>query len=146
MLLNIYFTLIRSVIDYFLILYPVKSENNKNRLQIIQNNSLRIIGNYKQDEISINQLHKKFDIATIEHREIEIKDRYLKTNKESGNPMLHQLIMDFKNFSENCEIRFPTPLSDLYIQFGGYKELTAEEMAQENLGWANLLDIISSTL
>ncbi len=44
-LLQVYNVLIRSVMDYSAILMPVICETNKNKLQVIQNNALRIILN-----------------------------------------------------------------------------------------------------
>ena len=139
-LLNIYYTLIRSIIDYFLLLYPVLNDMNKNKLQIIQNKALRIIGNYRQDEISIEELHEELEVEYISTRAINLKERYLKINTKSGNPMLHHLLLDFRNFAEKNTIKFQTPLSEIDIQTNGYLEITAEEMAQQALGIENLFE------
>ena len=57
--------LIRSVMDYSAILMPVICETNKNKLQVIQNNALRIILNKpKLTKTRIVDLHLESKLET----------------------------------------------------------------------------------
>jgi hypothetical protein len=63
-LIQIYNVLIRSIIDYSVILSPIISKTNLNTLQIIQNNALRII--FKKPLMSRNTSRTKLIFINFE--------------------------------------------------------------------------------
>ena len=73
-LINIYYTLIRSVIDYSSIISPVICKTNLKQLQIIQNNALRTILHVKKIEhLNIDELHRRAGVDKLEIRFKELR-------------------------------------------------------------------------
>ena len=135
---SVYYALIRSIIDYTLIVYSVLSEKNKEALQIIQNKALRIIYNCSI-EISVNELHRIANEKKISERAIEVKENYLEKNTKSDNPVVKQLLWDFRNYLEQTPgERFPTPLDKLDLEKHGFYDLSLEDYVEMELGISNI--------
>ena len=76
----------------------------------------------------------------IHERAEELKEKYLDKNLASENPMVRQLLWDFRNFIEKeNEVKFPTPLSKADIERHGLLELCMDDCIEMELGIANLL-------
>ena len=94
-LVNIYKSLIRSLIDYSALMVTKISNGNMNKLQIVQNNALRTI--YQKfwhgagTEFSNDQLHQLAQIEPIEDRLRKLNSRYLEQAEESKNPLINTL-------------------------------------------------------
>ena len=108
-LLVIYYALIRSIIDYSLILYPILSNAIKNQLQIIQNKALRIIASKKVDEISIKELHELLKVDMISTRAKDLRDRYLSKNIDTENPITIITLYEYEQCKDEFT-KFPTLL------------------------------------
>jgi len=107
--LVIYYALIRSIIDYSLILYPILSNAIKNQLQIIQNKALRIIASKKVDEISIKELHELLKVDMISTRAKDLRDRYLSKNIDTENPITIITLYEYEQCKDEFT-KFPTLL------------------------------------
>lgn len=108
-LLNIYILLIRSLLDYSSTLYHCLNSENKKKLQIIQNNSLRIIF-HKPIQTPISELHKIAKIDTIEMRFKKLNSRYIFKNLINQNPLFCELVSEFLNYSAARIVKYATPL------------------------------------
>jgi hypothetical protein len=88
--LIIYFSLIRSNIDYASVLNNHVSDYCKKRLQGIQYNSLRLILN-KPLAYSSTEMHKNLKLNTIQERSKYLHEKYKKESKEN-NPIIKKFI------------------------------------------------------
>jgi len=114
-LLQVYNVLIRSVMDYSAILMPVICETNKNKLQVIQNNALRIILNKpKLTKTRIVDLHLESKLETLEERFLKLRRRYVQKAIINSNPVIVELIDEYKNFKGGRLLTKKTLLCDLY--------------------------------
>jgi len=114
-LLQVYNVLIRSVMDYSAILMPVICETNKNKLQVIQNNALRIIlKKPKLTKTRIVDLHLESKLETLEERFLKLRRRYVQKAIINSNPVILELIDEFKNFKGGRLLTKKTLLCDLY--------------------------------
>ena len=107
-LLKIYNSLIRSVIDYSLFLYPILSAQNQTYLQTTQNNCLRIIYRIHYDPdnlVSNTTLHKNANLETIAERACFINSRYKFQCLLNNNPIIVDLINDFEEFKNTFETK-----------------------------------------
>ena len=98
---------IRSLIDYSLFIYPLLSSSNKSSLQAIQNNALRIILK-KTIDTDIKELHMIGKIEDLFTRSQSLKNRYLNSAINKGNPLIKDLRDDFlifKNLKRNKNIK-----------------------------------------
>ena len=114
-LLQIYTTLIRSVIEYSAIIAPVINKTNFKHIQIIQNNALRTILHVKKIEhLDIDELHKRAGIEKIDTRLKYLRKKYIEKSIEFKNPLIEETINEFNRFKKR-EVKFPTLLCDLSI-------------------------------
>ena len=98
--LQLYKSLVRSLIDYSLFMFPILSNKNKRRLQYIQDSALRII--YKKNfEFDINTLHQWSDLETLENRAINLLRKYFDQGKMNQNPLIAELLNNFEKFEKN---------------------------------------------
>ena len=96
-LLQLYKSLVRSLIEYSLFMYPLLSITNKKTLQAIQNNALRIIFK-KSIDTKVAELHSIGLIETLEERSHNLKVKYLNTAEINNNPLIKDLREDFELF------------------------------------------------
>jgi hypothetical protein len=77
LLIKIYKTLIRSVLDYACVSLAALTVDLRKSFEIIQNNALRIILNIKlSDEVSIENLRAMAGVSSIEERHTMLLDRH----------------------------------------------------------------------
>ena len=100
-LLNIYKSLIRSILDYSSFIIDSISQSFIKKLEAIQNNVLRIIFQTKWDELSTNELRENANIIRIEDRLKTLNKRYLKKALLNNNPLIKELIDGFLMFRTN---------------------------------------------
>jgi len=101
--------------DYSAILMPIISETFKNKLQVIQNNALRIILNKpKIMKTKIVDLHSEVNLETLETRFLKLRRRYVQKAISNNNPVILELIEEFKNYKGGRVLTRKTLLCDLY--------------------------------
>ena len=101
--------LIRSLLDYSSLIYHCLSSENKNKLQLIQNNSLRLIF-HKPLHTPIIDLHKLANLDTIESRFNKLNSKFIFKNLVNKNPLVCEVVSEFLNFSAARIIKYATPL------------------------------------
>jgi hypothetical protein len=133
-LVILYKSLIRSILDYSLFMYPVISPKHQKSLQAVQNNALRIIsGEY---QLSSSELHRSFNIDRLDARSRELTSRYLLGCFSHNNELITELISnysEFKNKSEYNQLK-PNPkfaitktLLDSFIQLDEEENISSVE-------------------
>ena len=96
---NIYKSLVRSIIEYSSILQPILRCKETELLNLIQNNSLRIINNKKLiDKVSIKMLEESSKIENLGSRLNTLRNRFIEKAKSSENPLIIELINDYYNY------------------------------------------------
>ena len=104
-LTQIYNVLIRSVLEYSSILAPALAKTNLNTLQVIQNNALRtILKKPLLTRTSIIDLHKSAKIEMLKVRFETLSTRYVQKAMVNKNPIITELIEEFKNFSSGGRV------------------------------------------
>jgi hypothetical protein len=99
-LVNIYKSLVLSIIEYFGYMACTVSITNMETLQGIQNAALRMIFD-KRKECDIQDLHTKANIKPVKIRLQELTGRYLEGALASSNPLIEDLTEDYKEICEN---------------------------------------------
>ena len=97
-LLLLYRSLIGSIIDYSLFIFPILSNTNKRKIQHIQDSSLRLIFNKKYD-YSSQLLHDEAEFETLEVRSIRMLKLYFSKGEINFNPLCSELIEGFEIFN-----------------------------------------------
>jgi len=96
-LVNLYKTLVRSVIDYSLFFFCILSIQAKAELQTIQNDCIRLIKNVKLvDKITIEKLHEMAGLETLEERATFLLNSYISKARASNNELTCKLINVFE--------------------------------------------------
>jgi hypothetical protein len=99
LLIKIYKTLIRSVLDYACVTLAGVTVDLRKSFEIIQNNAFRIIFNIKlSDEVSIERLREMANVSSIEDRHTMLLDRYYENALLTDNPLLKDLFLGYKSF------------------------------------------------
>ena len=93
-LMNIYQSLIRSLIDYTGFMFDYLSTANKTKLEAIQNYALRVIFR-KPREFGNENLLELAKIDTISARSNAINNRFLEKAEIHGNPIITDLIEEY---------------------------------------------------
>jgi len=114
-LLQVYFTLIRSVIEYSAVIAPAICKTRFKKLQIIQNNALRTILHVKKIEhLNIEELHSRAGVIKLETRLSELRKKYIEKAVERNNPLVKETISEYNRFKRK-NIKLSTLLCDLTI-------------------------------
>ena len=120
-LVNIYKTLIGSIIDYSFFIPVLVSKTNLSRLQVLQNISIKYSYNFPQDtpsDLLVNFLDD-IKLDSIEARLNKLFLKYLKNSVIFKNTLIIELIKDyvsaFVNSSRPCKKK--TPLCNLWNEF-----------------------------
>ena len=95
-LINIYNSLVRSVIEYSAILLPALSETNAYKLQIIQNTALRSILHMPYDT-NIAFLHTTANVKLLSLRLEDLVKSYITSSIITKNPLLMSLFVEYKS-------------------------------------------------
>jgi hypothetical protein len=97
-LVNIYKTIMRSIIDYSAILIPHLTQAQINKLQATQNKALRLIYN-REESVSLDQLHLMARLENIKIRFYNLTKNYLIKALNSNNPIISDLVKEFRRYS-----------------------------------------------
>jgi hypothetical protein len=95
---QLYVTLIRSILEYLVILYPVVRKTSFKRLNIIQNKSIKII-NRKSIYCSSNELIT--EIEALNERFDHLNIKYLINSIKRENELICELWNDLKGIISN---------------------------------------------
>ena len=96
----LYKSLIRSLMEYSSFLVNILSAKLVNKLQVIQNNCLRII--CKRDmfsHTSIEELHEMTSISMVKERLNKMNRKFTAKNIASNNPLITSLARYYVEFS-----------------------------------------------
>ena len=113
-LINIYRSLVGSVIDYNFFILPFVSSQNLNRLQSIQNKALRCILKlpFNQEtgrHYSTESLNNLSGLGSISARLTELKKEYLKAALNKQNPLICPLIEEYLSSRSEIEKEGSSP-------------------------------------
>ena len=108
-LLNVYKSLVRSLLDYSSFLYGNLSFANKQSLQSIQNTALRLILRKKREDGS-DVLHEIAKIEPLEIRMKNIMERYTEKAECNLNPLISDLIDDYSELRSEYQLESTTVL------------------------------------
>ena len=96
-LINIYKMLIRSIMEYSSILYPLISPCTYKKLEVIQNKAIRL--SFKDGwRDNTKNLVTRANISDLKQRFDELNSRYLLKCLASDNELIFELMEDLKNF------------------------------------------------
>ena len=99
-LLQIYKTMVRSLFDYSLFIFPLISNKNKRSLQNIQDCALRIIFKKKFD-FDTSNLHSLANLETLDSRSKQFISNYFTSACANSNPLIEDLLVEFDKFQIN---------------------------------------------
>jgi len=99
-LLQIYKTMVRSLFDYSLFIYPLLSNKNKRSLQNIQDFALRTIYKKRYD-YDMENLHTISELETLITRSMKLLSNYFKSAENNTNPIVEDLFVEFEKFQKN---------------------------------------------
>ena len=91
---KLYQSLIRSLIEYAGFQFNLLSKANKNRLEALENNALRIIYRKKR-EFGNDNLHKLAGLEPLETRLNRLNDKFLEKAESLANPLISSLIDEY---------------------------------------------------
>ena len=113
-LIQLYKSLIRSLIDYTFFIFSKISQANLNKLQAIQNNCLRIIYK-KKTTFNINTLHELAELDILKVRAEEMKKKILNEAEKNNNPLIHDLLEEYPNYISSKKNLNNVTILDNYI-------------------------------
>ena len=98
-LLRIYKSLTRSIMEYSSFIYPCLKQTEKKALEVIQNNALRVVFRVSQaDKISIEALLACAGIQTMEDRLKTLLEKYFLRAEATQNPLIDELYKEYDEF------------------------------------------------
>ena len=100
-LIQLYKSLIRSIIEYSSFLVNNISKSYLKTLEAIQNNTLRIIFRITWEEAPTLELRERAKVCKIEDRLKDLNKKYLKKALLTSNPLITNLIDDYLTFRRN---------------------------------------------
>lgn len=110
-LVQVYKALVQSLLEYSAPLFSTLNKKNKESLQAIQTSALRII--FKKSKTFGNKnLLTLANEVPLETRLNELKNSYLDKAKANKNPIILDLINDYKEFKEIDSLKPKTTLCD----------------------------------
>ena len=96
-LINIYKSLIRSIIDYSAFLVSFASDSQLEKLERIQNEALRIILRLKRtDHLSNSKLRKLTKIESIKERMTKLSNKYIRRAVINSNDLINELLKSYQ--------------------------------------------------
>jgi hypothetical protein len=115
---QLYFSLIRSVIEYSAFLLPILTKKLLSIITVVQNNALRIMLHKKKaDKVSINDLHILAQMEPLEDRLHKLRNQYFLKATFQDNPLIVELIEDYFNYSLfSHKHKFDSILDDINVQ------------------------------
>ena len=104
-LIQVYNVLIRSVLEYSSILVPALANCHMNTIQIIQNNAFRtILKKPITTRTRVQDLHKSAKVEMLKNRFESLNINYVQKAISSTNPIIIELIDDYKKFSSGGRV------------------------------------------
>ena len=95
-----YKTMVRSLFDYSLFIYPLLSNKNKRSLRNIHDCALRIIYKKRYD-FDMESLHTTSELETLDTRSKRLLSNYFKSAENNTNPICEDLLVEFEKFQKN---------------------------------------------
>ena len=96
-LLSIFKLLIRSLIEYSSIIYDITAKSITKKLQIVQNDALRLILKLKRENGN-QELHTRSKIEYIEDRMKNLNKKYLNKAMGNENELIESLVTEYEEF------------------------------------------------
>ena len=97
---QLYFSLVRSVIEYSAFLLPILTQKLLAIITVVQNNALRIMLHKKRTyRVSIHDLHLLAQMEPLEDRLDKLRKEFFRKATSQDNPLICELIEDFFNYS-----------------------------------------------
>ncbi len=128
LLIKLYKSLVRSVIEYSSTLVDSISPSFLKKLEAIQNNSLRAIFQIKWEEkILIEELWRKANVESIKERLNKLNEKYIEKALYS-NPFINQMIEEYLDFRNRGKIDPNKALGDQQMIL----EINMHNIEQEN--------------
>ena len=117
-LINIYKSLVRSVFDYSLCIFPLLSKSTQQKLESLQILALRHIFRAfycpeKKNQISNEAILAKSGLQTLENRASKLFNDYIKGDQTCPNELIIELQKNFKGFQD----KFPSAKKTLLDLF-----------------------------
>jgi len=114
-----FISLVSSLYEYTALLIPTIAKNLTKKLQVTQNNALRVILNRtKFDLTTIDALHAKAKLIQVEPRCLFLAKKYSIRQIEAKKPLILKLIND----SSASNVK--SPIGSLNTFINNYKRLT----------------------
>jgi hypothetical protein len=106
-LINVYKTIMRSVLEYSSILIPHLAQSHITRLQTVQNKALRIIFQNQTDK-NIEDLRKQNNLEPIKERFNKLILNYFLKAIESNNPIILNSVKEFNDYANGRVLKYKT--------------------------------------
>ena len=125
-LMSVYKSLVRSITDYCSFTFNCMSNKSKKILQTLQNSSIRICHRIRYDKkdnktISTEKIHKIANIEYIDARCETLKKNYIQNAISTNNPIINELINEYKNYAGGRIISHKTPLCNADLHYANDK-------------------------
>jgi hypothetical protein len=117
-LVNLYKSLIGSVLDYSFPTINNITPDILNKMQAVQNRAVRVIfKKYTDSNEEVENFSEKIGLMSVANRLSELNEKYVVACLDSENPLITRLIKEYGNgFQSRTESR-STPLSNIDIDF-----------------------------
>jgi hypothetical protein len=117
-LLNLYKSLIGSVLDYSFPTINNITPDILSKMQAVQNRAVRVIfKKYTDSNEEVENFSEKIGLMSVANRLSELNEKYVVACLDSDNPLITRLIKEYGNgFQSRTENR-STPLSNIDIDF-----------------------------
>ena len=136
-LLKLYKSLIRSVLEYSSFIVKTISDSFLKKLEAVQYNSLRAIYRVSWEEMSKSDLLDKAKIESVASRMQNLNEKYFDKAMATGNPFIEGLIEEYLMFRNRFKIPLSRALDD---------ELLRSEIIQHNLDQDSTAEKLPSLL
>ena len=114
--LILYKSLIRTAMLYACPVWSLTSQSNMNKLQIVQNKFLRIIGKYREFSL-ISQMHQDLNIEYVKEYIHRLTVKYFERIKTHPNPLVKNIIYDTNKIYRHRKFKQVLLHSDFFLTF-----------------------------
>ena len=109
---EVYHSLVRSILEYTAFIFNLLSDENKRKIEAIQNNVLRFIY-WKKRQFGNKNLLELANEKNIETRLKELKENYILKGLLSQNPLISSTVEEYRAYSRSRELNTKTLLCDI---------------------------------
>ena len=109
---QVYHSLVRSILEYTAFIFNLLSDENKRKIEAIQNNVLRFIY-WKKRQFGNKNLLELANEKNIETRLKELKENYILKGLLSQNPLISSTVEEYRAYSRSRELNTKTLLCDI---------------------------------